>query len=432
MSPRRGVALVLLTLLVLSGRVLPGDEGQEVAEEKVDPIVLDQAWQRAKTMFYDPRYRGIDWDAIRAKYRARAEAAITQRELHDVVTDMLGELKASHTELIEADYMERFLKEGPRRTPVPQFGMTITKLEQGYFISRVLPGSASHAGGVRRGDRLVAIEGRPPNPDRLLPVPYESGLGGPRSYLIPCKEGTKVELELERTPTPLGRYEVTLRAHGWNETEAGLHSRRVIQRDGFKLGYVRIYHLLGYDNVTMTHDLILRRPDLDGMIVDLRGRGGMPEAAGMLISFFDRTRIGGLPEKTTDRANPRKPSGAFFSKPVVALTDRGTRSVKEMIAFEWRRRRIGALVGQRTTGAFLGVDVNGFRPLEDGCFLMVPSIDMRAVAGGVDIEGDGVPPDIEVEDPLPYSNGADPILEAGVRTLRDAILASKRRKGAWY
>lgn len=413
--------------LVLGVLLLPclggGAEADDSKEAEVDPVVLDQAWQRARTVFYDPKYRGVDWDSALLRYRPRAKDAVTQRELHEVVLEMLGELKASHTTLIERDYMQRFLVDGPKRIGVPQFGMTITRLDdEGYFISRILPGSSSHSAGVRRGDRLLSIDGRPPNPARLLPVPYEPGLGGPRSYLIPCTKATRVKLEFERTPTPLGRYQVELRAHGWNETAAGLFSRKVIERDGLRFGYVRIYHLLGFDPVFMTHDMIKNNPDLDGMIIDLRGRGGMPEAAEQLISYFDRSRV----------AQRGKPSGAFFSKPCVALTDRGTRSVKELVAFEWRRRKIGALVGQRTRGAFLGVEVSGIRPLSDGSLLMVPSIDMRPVAGGVDIEGEGIAPDVEVKDELRYANGADPILKAGVETLQEAVLASKRRKGAWH
>lgn len=398
--------------------------GDDSKEERVDPVVLDQAWQRAKTMFVDPRYRGVDWDSVLLRYKPRARDAVTQRELHDIVLEMLGELKASHTTLIEGAYMKRFLDEGPKRIGVPQLGMTITRLDsRGYFISRVLPGSSSDAGGVRRGDRLLSIDGRPPNPSRLLPVPYEAGLGGPRSYLIPCEKTTKVKLEFERTPTPLGRYRVVLEAHGWNETAAGLYSRRIIRRDGLRFGYVRIYHLLGFDPVFMTHDMIQSHPELDGMIIDLRGRGGMPEAADRLISYFDRSRVGGS----------GRPSGAFFSKPCVALTDRGTRSVKELVAFEWRRRKIGALVGQRTRGAFLGVEMpGGIMALTDGAVVMVPSIDMRPVAGGVDIEGEGVAPDVEVKDELRYANGKDPILKVGVETLLKSVMASKRRKGAWH
>ena len=390
----------------------------------LDPSILDQAWQRAKTAFYDPKYHGVDWDAVLLRYRPRAQAALTQREVRDIVTEMLGELKASHTELFEPLYMKRFFEDGPKQAPVPQFGMTLTRLPGGFFVSRILPGSSAAAAGVRRGDRLVGVDRRPPLAERLFPLPYEAGLGGPRSYLVPCEQGTVVALEFERTPTPLGRYSVSLRAHGWNETEAAWVGRRVIEVDGLRFGYVQIYHLLGYAALSMTHDLLVRNPDLDGMIVDLRGRGGMPEVADKLVALFDRSRVG---ERSRD------PSGAMFSKPCVALIDSGTRSAKEMIAFEWRRRRIGALVGQTTRGAFLGVDTaSGFMKLSDGSILVIPGVDTRALSGGVDIEGEGVPPDVAVEDPLPYANGADPIFEQGVRTLRDLVQASKRRAGAWH
>lgn len=422
MSPRARASLLgsLCGLACLLGGPVAADD----ALPPLDPSILEQAWQRVKSAFYDPNYHGVDWDKVLERYRPRAQAALTQREVREVVTEMLGELKASHTELLEPLYMKRFIEEGPRQLPVPQFGMTLTRLEGGFFVSRILPGSSSAAAGIRRGDRLVAIEGRPPLAERLFPLPYEAGLGGPRSYLIPCEKGTEVGLEFERTPTPLGRYRLRLRAHGWNETDAAWNGRRVIEVDGLRFGYVQIFHLLGRQPFYLTHDMIVRHPHLDGMIVDLRGRGGDPEVAEKLLSIFDRSRV-------SDR--PRAPSGAFFSKPCVALIDRGTRSAKELVAFEWRRRKIGALVGQTTRGAFLGVDTaSGFMKLSDDSVLMVPGIDMRAVVGGVDIEGEGVPPDVAVEDPLPYANGEDPILTQGIKTLRDLVQASKRHAGAWH
>ena len=55
----------------------------------------------------------------------------------------LGELKASHTTLIEPEYMQPFLVDGPKRVGVPQLGMTISRLKEGYFISRILPGGSA-------------------------------------------------------------------------------------------------------------------------------------------------------------------------------------------------------------------------------------------------------------------------------------------------
>lgn len=403
----------------------PGLAQDDQGEREVDPLVLEQAWLIAKSRFYDRGLHGADWDSALERYLPRAKAALSQRELHDVVLEMLGELKASHTTLLEGAYLERFIARGPKRVGVPQFGMTITRLPQGYFVSRILPGSSSHAAGVRRGDRLLSIDGRPPHPRRLLLTFYEPGLEGPRSYRVPCGVATEVQLEFERTPTPMGRYRVRVRAHPWNETAASLYSRRVITRGGLRFGYVRIYHLLGYDAPSLTGDMIRRHPDLDGMIVDLRGRGGLPEAALELVSLFDRSRVAGS-------LGPASSSKPCFSKPCVALIDHETRSAKELVALEWRRRKIGALVGQRTRGAFLGVGERSLEVLSDGSILVVPTTDMRSILGGVEIEGVGIAPDVEVEDALPYANGRDRILERGLDTIRGAVLASRRRQGGWH
>ena len=149
-----------------------GAEADDSKEAEVDPVVLDQAWQRARTVFYDPKYRGVDWDSALLRYRPRAKDAVTQRELHEVVLEMLGELKASHTTLIERDYMQRFLVDGPKRIGVPQFGMTITRLDdEGYFISRILPELlALGRSSPRRSpplDRRPAAEPGPPAPGPL-------------------------------------------------------------------------------------------------------------------------------------------------------------------------------------------------------------------------------------------------------------------------
>ncbi len=53
----------------------------------------------------------------------------------------------------------------------------------------------------------------------------------------------------------------------------------------------------------------------------------------------------------------------------------------------------------------------------------MPGGDLRnlAVTGleidGEILEGPGVAPDVEVARPLPYANGADPVLEAGIAAL---------------
>ena len=68
-----------------------------------------------------------------------------------------------------------------------------------------------------------------------------------------------------------------------------------------------------------------------------------------------------------------------------------------------------------------------FLPLPEGARMMLPIMDMRAMTGGVVLEGKGVAPDVVVADPLPYSAGRDPIRERGYEVLLDEVLARRRR-----
>ena len=115
----------------------------------------------------------------------------------------------------------------------------------------------------------------------------------------------------------------------------------------------------------------------------------------------------------------------------MALIDRNTRSAKEILAFEWRQRRIGPLVGTNSAGAVLGAR---FQRLGDGSYLLFPFMDMRAMTGGQVLEGDGVAPDVAVVDHLPYQAGADPVVEGGFEAARDEVFRNQRagRRHGWY
>jgi carboxyl-terminal processing protease len=103
---------------------------------------------------------------------------------------------------------------------------------------------------------------------------------------------------------------------------------------------------------------------------------------------------------------------AAWHKPVVMLIDSGTRSGKELLAYAFKKHKVGVLVGERTAGAVLG---GSPRPLSDGSLLLIAVTDVRV--DGEKLEGVGVSPDIEVRRDLPYSAGKDPQIEAAVRVL---------------
>jgi carboxyl-terminal processing protease len=110
-----------------------------------------------------------------------------------------------------------------------------------------------------------------------------------------------------------------------------------------------------------------------------------------------------------------------WRKPIVALIDNQTRSAKEMLAYEVKTRKLGVLVGQTTAGALLPAT---FAKVGSDSVLMYPAFSLGRHSEA--IEGKGVEPDIEVESPLPFSAGADPIRDAGMRKALE--LAAERAR----
>lgn len=60
--------------------------------------VFQQVWQTVKDKFFDPKLRGLDWEAMKQRYGKEAEAADSAEEFASAVNRMLAELKTSHTE----------------------------------------------------------------------------------------------------------------------------------------------------------------------------------------------------------------------------------------------------------------------------------------------------------------------------------------------
>jgi hypothetical protein len=104
-----------------------------------------------------------------------------------------------------------------------------------------------------------------------------------------------------------------------------------------------------------------------------------------------------------------------------------TRSAKEILAFEMKGLPGVTLVGERTAGAVLPA---GYRHLAGGAVVMLPGDPdgINRLTGGGTLEGKGVEPDVEVPRAGPYSAGADPIFEAGLRSLLDRLRDVPRRR----
>lgn len=411
----------LTTLLLLSGALawaLPTPSARADGDApRVRHEVFDEVWETVRRNLFDPKMRGLEWPALRLKYRERALAAKHPEELHAVIQELLGELGCSHLSLIEGDVYAEHVASEFTNTRVPTMGLDLVELPQGLFVAAVADGGAADEAGLRRGDRILAIDELDPAQSPLLrPAGSDPGLPGPRGFYLSPKAGLALTIERRPEAGEKGVFKLNMSPKEWNLIAATEASISVEERCGLRWGRIHLWHLAHLD-VVKALDKALRGPfrDCNGLLLDLRGRGGTPENVDRVLELFD----------------PSSPFGARWRRPVVAIIDGGTRSAKEVLAFHLARDEAATLIGQRTQGAVLGAR---FFRLRDGSQLMIPIVDMRAMTHGVSLEGNGVEPDIAVEDELPWADGRDPMLERAREELF-WILRKHLRKGrvhGWY
>ncbi|MDQ3560399.1 MAG: S41 family peptidase, partial [Pseudomonadota bacterium] len=191
-------------------------------------------------------------------------------------------------------------------------------------------------------------------------------------------------------------------------------SARIIEKDGRRIGYLRLWAFAfsGVEDLVM--ELLASEPleGADGLVVDMRGRwGGAPADAADIF-------VGRAPQvELTERDGDTHIANARWRKPIVGIIDAGSRSGMEILAHGLQSAGV-PLIGARTAGAV--VAGRAFL-LADNSLLEVAVLDVHI--DGERLEGVGVTPDIEVPQELPYAAGADPQLDRAVAELA-GMLAS--------
>ena len=84
-------------------------EQREVSEPAFSGIAtFEEVWRTVRDRFYDPQFRGLNWDDVRDRYIWEAARATSQNELAGVINRMLSQLRASHTRYYTSDEPEYY------------------------------------------------------------------------------------------------------------------------------------------------------------------------------------------------------------------------------------------------------------------------------------------------------------------------------------
>jgi carboxyl-terminal processing protease len=371
--------------------------------------IFDEVWARVRDSFYDPNFKGLNWNAIGDEYRPRA--AWPGADLASVMNQMLAELGVSHTayytptETAYYDLADIF--SGGLRHDLPKhfsngevsyvgIGMLTRHIEGRQYITGVLDGFPAATAKLMIGDELIAVDGAP-----FEPVASFVNKAGRTANLTIRRQAKGETQNILVTPQRLRPNEMY--------RQAMEKSARIIEVGDRKIGYVHVWSYARRAYQEQLEDLVTtgKLKDADGLIWDLRdGWGGADP--GYLDIFNSRSPTMTLTERNGDQdiVNGK------WRKSVALLINEGTRSGKEVLAYGFLKHGLGPVVGQPSAGALLA---GRAYLLSNGSLLVLAVADVSV--DGERLEGRGVTPNVRVPFDIRYAQGIDPQLAHAIALL---------------
>jgi C-terminal processing protease CtpA/Prc len=377
--------------------------------------VFDRAVQLVVDNFHDISALDRFAEAVRRQVqdpRSPINAASPQARVDAAIDAVLASLGASHTGHFRPDTIDYFeladifrfaIRDDLKRlfppdgeVSYPGIGMIARPVNGLLIVTDVYDGSPANRAGILIGDEIMAVDG--------LPYHEIASFRG--------KVGRTVEVRLRRRA---GADPMTVKANVELVKplpmfeKAIADSASITERDGRKIGYIRIWTLAARNSMGAVAEALAEGSlkDAQGLVLDLRGRwgGGSSDAAELFVGDTPPFRL--IPRKGEDVLE-----NVRWHRPVVAIIDGGSRSGLEVFAYALKVNGI-PLVGDRTAGALLAASAY---LLPDDSLLELAVSD-AVIADNVRLEGHGVEPDIRVPFSLPYAAGRDPQREAAIEEM---------------
>jgi carboxyl-terminal processing protease len=437
---RRSLALTLcaaMVALVPAARAAQDWRGPALA-------TFDDVWQTVNDTFYDPSFGGLDWRAVRAELRPRAEAATSADEVRRVIKDMLARLKRSHFQLLPSVATAEEAVTGDAIVPIDVRVVTgLTGWPSGLALMVTRVDTMVARSGLKAGDLVSKIDGF--DVSRAAPtlaaiedsrarnlelwkkaIRAMYGSEGSRAAFVVGPPGSQRTVDVPRSHE-LGEIARLGNLPPWHVRVTAIEQRTPGRRRAGVIGF----------NIWMTAidapvaAAIDRYRADDAIVIDLRGNpGGL---AGMVRGiaghfFSDAVLLGTSQTRDASlqfRANPRVVTAGGhlvkpFAGPVAILVDELTGSASECFTAALQDLGRARVFGRPTMGQALPASS---KKLPNGDVLLYAIGDFLTAKGRA-VEAGGVTPDEMVPlTPESFAGNHDPVLDAALRWIDTRLSA---------
>lgn len=388
-------------------KIIAPDAIMELNADAERAAIFEHVWRLVRQKFYVPNLHGVDWNELGQAYAAKLPAISNNRDMAVLLSEMLGELNASHT---GASYLPAASPVADDTAALGLFhdssyvgpGLKIAEVISGGPLDRadlgVTPGMViSHIDGVRLTGEA--------NSDALLN--HKAGKRVRLTFVIDSRKGS-----IDRVVRPITLVEQSeLLYRRWVE------KRRVLvdKLSGGRLGYVHIRKMNDESFRNIYDDIFGRNFEKEGLVVDTRYNGG-GAITDDLVSLFT-----GKPYFWNTPRGHRAIDSPFgrWSKPIITVMSEGNYSDAYLTPYAFKELGVSKLVGMPVASSGVAV------MKED---LQSGDLNFMIAATGVQnskeqfLERVPVEPDFEVNnDPESLAAGRDLQLEKAVQVLLDGL-----------
>lgn len=383
--------------------------------------IFNEAWRIERDFFYAPNMHGLDWKAIKKRYKAMLPYVVDREDLNFVIGEMIAELNASHSYIGGGDI------EQPKRLSVGLLGcdFELDREKDAFCIKKIYEGAVWDAEvrspfrqpgiKVKEGEYLLAVNGQPLDTSKDIWASFQGLAGEVVTLTINSTAAKKGVRDVIVKPMSS---EFRLRNLAWIES----NRKKVEKATSGRVGYIYVP-----DTGIMGQNELLRQfiPQhrLGGLIIDERFNSG-GQFSDRFIEMMNRPLYAYAARR--EHRDLTIPQLSHIG-PKAMIINEWAGSGGDAFPYCFRKAGLGPIIGKRTWGGLIGISGNPM--LVDGGFITAPNIAIWHPDGYWDVEGYGVDPDIEVENtPHDMAAGKDPQLEKAIEVVLDLLKKSPPKK----
>ncbi|MGY6529691.1 MAG: carboxyl-terminal processing protease CtpB [Cyanobacterium sp.] len=338
--------------------------------------VVDEVWQIVNREFVDGDFNQVDWQRKRTELLSRDYR--TTRQAYQAIENALKDLGDPYTRFLGPDQFEYLTNQTSGRVSGVGIRMAVDQRTQDLYVVETIRNSPAAEMGLKRGDRIVRIDGKP---TALMDLAQAS-------EAMQGDNGSDVRLQIARQGE--SSFEVTI-TRAEIQIPAVDYSLR--QEGSLNVGYIRLEEFSSNASDQMREAITsLQEKDVSAFVLDLRGNPG-----GLLFASVDIARMwmaqGEIVDVVDRRGGHRRfhaNNSALTDLPLVVLVDGNSASASEILAGALKENNRATVVGTNTFGKGT---VQSVHSLSDGSGLAV-TISRYYPPSGLNISKNGISPNV--------------------------------------